>query len=318
MDRRVTLRTSEKDTGRRLDEVLRAALAEAGLPVSKAALRTLVMAGAVRVDGRPARTPGRIVGAGLRLEARVDPGRLGAGRAASVRRPAPLSVPVLFEDEALLAVDKPPGLPTVPTADPSRASLVSVLAGMRGAEAYLAVHQRLDRDTSGVVLFAKDEAANPGLAAAFAGHAVEKVYHALTARPREGPPRRWRTVSRLARAGRGRQASVTAGGQRAETTFERLESWPRALLVEARPLTGRTHQIRVHLRDAGLPILGDLVYGTARRGALRVGRLMLHAHRLALRHPVTGRRIEIVSPYPPDFRRVLQSLRETRAGRDMK
>src|SRR5262249_34115511 len=140
---------------------------------------------------------------------------------------------VLYRDDILIAVDKPPGLPTVPTADPRRPSLAAAvkafLAARRPdappAEPYLAVHQRLDRDTSGVVLFAIDPAANAGLAAAFAGRAVEKTYDALTRRPRERLPRRF-TVD----------APVTEDGAAARTELTVAKVLARGLLVEARPL----------------------------------------------------------------------------------
>src|SRR5262249_56575936 len=111
-----------------------------------------------------------------------------------------------YEDDVLVAFDKPPGLPTHQTADPSRPHLVGLvkaqLAKATGHEPYLAVHHRLDRDVSGVVLFAKDAAANPGLARAFAGREVLKLYHALTIAPRGDVPDTWTVRDRLAPAGR--------------------------------------------------------------------------------------------------------------------
>jgi len=216
---------------------------------------------------------------------------------------------VLYEDDALLAVDKPPGLLTVPSADPRRPSLVAAVKAFlaarrhaRGAgEPYLAVHQRLDRDTSGVVLFATDPAANPGLAAAFAGRSVEKAYEALTHLPPERPPRRF-TV----------ESPVTADGAFARTDVTVVEALPGGLLVEARPLTGRKHQIRIHLARIGAAILGDDVYGPPRtRGS--VPRLMLHARRLALEHPLTGSRLVIESAPPADFRAALAAIRSLAA-----
>jgi len=104
-------------------------------------------------------------------------------------------------------------------------------------------------------------------------------------------------------------ASLRSGGVPAQTDFALLEVFPQGLLVEAHPRTGRKHQIRVHLAEAGLPILGDQVYG----GGAGVPRSMLHARSLAFRHPLTGADIVIRSPYPEDFRRVLRALRVRRA-----
>src|SRR5262249_30048165 len=161
--------------------------------------------------------------------------------------------------------------PTVPTADPRRPSLAAAvkafLAARRPdappAEPYLAVHQRLDRDTSGVVLFAIDPAANAGLAAAFAGRAVGKTYDALTRRPRARLPRRFTA-----------DAPVPEDGAAARTEPPVAKVLARGLLVEARPLTGRKHQIRTPLARTGAPILGDDRY--APRGGTSVPRLMLH------------------------------------------
>lgn len=267
------------------------------------------MAGAVRVEGRPVRRPGMVVGARKRLEAAVDPDRL-APTAPAVRAE---TLRVLYEDDVILGVDKPAGLPTHATADPERPHLIALarayLAARGHATPYLGVHQRLDRDTSGVVIFAKHALANPSLADAFARREVEKTYHALTVRPSAPPPSRWRAQGRLAPSGKRRMTSVESGGQESETLFQVLESHPRGLLVEARPLTGRKHQIRVHLADAGLAIRGDEVYGSAEG---RASRLMLHAIRLALSHPLSGEPLLIESPYPRDFEDALSRLRQGR------
>jgi 23S rRNA pseudouridine1911/1915/1917 synthase len=301
-----TLRTTAAHEGQRLDHVLASWLPAAlGAPLSRASLRRLVMAGAVSVNGRVLRRPGRPLRAGLRIEARVSVDRLQRGPADGDRSFVVSDADVLYRDDVLIAVDKPPGLPTVPTADPRRPSLVGAVKAFIAAERpdpgltepYLAVHQRLDRDTSGVVLFATDPAANPGLAAAFAGRAVEKTYQALTESPRERLPRRF-TVDE----------PVGADGATAETELTVLKVLPRGLLVEARPRTGRKHQIRIHLAEAGAPILGDDRY--AARGPSSVPRLMLHACRLALAHPLTGAPIVIESPLPADFRRALAGLAE--------
>jgi RluA family pseudouridine synthase len=223
--------------------------------------------------------------------------------------PQPASLAVLYRDAVLLAVDKPPGLPTHATADPSRPNLVArakaMLAGPEDPDPYLAVHHRLDRDVSGVVLFATDRAANAGLSRAFMGREVEKVYHAITVRPRGEVPERWTARDRLAAAGKRRVVRAGSLGLSAETRFRVLERWARGLLVEAVPLTGRKHQIRAHLALGGLPILGDLTYGAPPRSAPRV---MLHATQLALAHPTSGAPLVIAAPYPEDFREALRSL----------
>lgn len=280
----------------RLAEALGRWLADAlGRPVPRARVRAMVSAGAVRVDGIAWKSPGRPLRAGQRLEAVVRPGLL-VPRAERTDRAFRLDEgAVLFRDGAVLAVDKPPGLPTHPTADPARPSLVAhverYVAG-GGARPYVAVHQRLDRDTSGVVLFATDRRANEGLARAFAGRLAEKTYLALTARPPEVPG--------------GRRLLSFPLEKPAETEVVVREVFADALLVEARPRTGRRHQVRAHLALAGMPVLGDRVHGHA---GDRAPRTMLHASRLALPHPLTGEPLVIESPPPADFAALLARLR---------
>ncbi len=279
-----------------------------GRPLTRSAVRRLVMAGAVRVDGRPARRPGAPVRAGARLDAAVDLERVARHDLAGDRPFVLTRLAVLHEDGAVLIVDKPPGLPTHATADPSRPHLVGAVLrwldrGPMGPP--LGVHQRLDRDTSGVVLFAKTAAANAVLARQFEAREVEKTYLALTRRPPRLPPERWHARGRLAidRAGR---VTVSAEGVAAETAFTRVRTLARALLIEAQPLTGRKHQIRAHLAAGGTPILGDPLYGDPATDPVAAPRAMLHAARLRLAHPTTGAPLIVESPLPADMRAVLE------------
>ena len=297
-----------REVGRRLVDVLREWLRERlSDEVPMARVRALVASGGVRVDGDVVRAPGRPLRRGEHVEALLDPEELRA-RAVRVDRPFELTADrVLFLDDALIAIDKPPGLPTHATADPSRPSLVGHVERFlesRGLQATLAVHQRLDRDTSGVVIFGLDPRANEGLARAFAERLAEKRYLALTAPPREPVPPRFRVSAAIGPTTAG-QPSVRVGGpgaRAAETDVIVREHLDGALLVEARPLTGRRHQVRVHLAHAGVPILGDELYG---RADPRVPRLMLHAWRLALTHPITGEPLRLEAPIPADFATVL-------------
>ena len=310
-------RVAPSQAGLRLADVLASWLGEAvAHPVPMARVRALVAAGGVRVNGEVVRAAGRPVRAGQRVEALVRPELLRPRATASDRPFRLTSAGVLFRDEALLAVDKPPGLPTHATADASRPSLVGHVERFlreAGAGSYVAVHQRLDRDTSGVVLFAIDPRANENLARAFAGRGVEKTYVALVARPAILPGRGLRVSAPLSAPGPGGGRRVRVGGEGAKTAETEVvvqEVLADALLVEARPLTGRKHQVRAHLAHAGMPILGDPVYGDA---GGRAPRLMLHARRLALSHPVTGQPLAIESRLPADFEALLARLRS--AGR---
>jgi 23S rRNA pseudouridine955/2504/2580 synthase len=314
-ERRLSLRTTAAHSGQRLDEVLNSWLPQAlGQPLSKAKIRRLVMAGAVRVDGLVSRRPGSLLAVGRAVDVRV---RLSLFEDRTSRdMPFVLTAArVLYEDEWVIAVDKPPALPTAPTVDPGRPSLFAAvrawLSHRAGRECYLGLHQRLDRDTSGVVLFAKDARVNPALAGAFAGHQVVKTYHALVGLPVKILPRQWRVRSSLATVGKGREArvkSVTDGGAPSETAFAVREVLHRGLVVEAQPRTGRKHQIRVHLAERGLAILGDDLYGGRGLVGLAVPRLMLHAARLELLHPATRVPLVVESAYPEDFRRVRTAL----------
>lgn len=297
------------EAGARLvDTVARWLVAHLSRPVPMARVRALVAAGGVRVDGRPLRAAGRPLRAGQHVEVLLRPDRL-APRAALTDRAFAISPSaVLYRDDALLAVDKPPGLPTHPTADPSRPSLVAHVRRFLaedGREAYVGVHQRLDRDTSGVVLLAVDRAANAGLARDFAGRRVRKSYLALTARPASPPHGVLRVRAPLSASGRpGRVTVGSEGAKAARTVVAVREVLPGALLVEARPLTGRKHQVRAHLAHAGLPVLGDVAYGGP-----PAPRVMLHAWRLRLRHPLTGEPLRLESPLPADFRAALARAR---------
>ncbi len=309
---RLERRVAAHEAGRRLVDVLSPWLRERlSDPVPMARVRALVAAGGVRVDGVVVRAAGRPLRRGEHVQALVRPTLLRA-RASLLDRPFELRpAHILFDDGVVLAVDKPPGLPTHATADPARPSLVAHVERFlraRGSPAIPAVHQRLDRDTSGVVLFGLDPRANAGLAHAFAERLAKKTYLAITLSSSVRPARRFRISAPLGAAGRGREG-VRVGGKGAkpaETDVVVRELLEGAFLVEASPLTGRRHQLRAHLAHAGLPVLGDRVYGGP---GPKVPRLMLHAWRLALPHPMTGERLEIESPIPADLADVLASLR---------
>jgi 23S rRNA pseudouridine1911/1915/1917 synthase len=306
VDDRLVRRVAQREDGRRLVDVLLEWLQERlSAEVPMARVRALVASSGVRVDGAVVRAPGRLLRRGQHVEAPVDPARL-QSRALRLDRPFELTAErILFRDSFLLAVDKPPGLPTHATADRSRPSLVAHVerflaaagpgAGPAVGAPTVAVHQRLDRDTSGVVVFGLDPRANAGLVRAFAGRLAHKAYLAITAAPRTRAAKRFRV-------------DVPLGPDRRPAVTDVLvqEALKDALLVEARPLTGRKHQVRAHLAHAGLPILGDPVYG---RSDARAPRLMLHAWRLELPHPVTGEPLRLEAEVPADFAAVLAERR---------
>jgi len=228
-------------------------------------------------------------------------------------------VRVLHEDDALLAVDKPAGALCVRgRAGAAEPSLVDELAASRGEKLFI-VH-RLDRGTSGVLLVARTAAAHRALNLAFERSEIEKTYLALV----RGAPKQEFSVDVAlmdARRGRSRVAAAGETGKPARTDFKVVERFGDSFaLLEARPKTGRTHQIRVHLRHAGFPLAVDSQY--ARVDALLRGELgltpaeevvlartPLHASALRLAHPATGAELVVWAPMPPDLAAALDLLR---------
>lgn len=212
-------------------------------------------------------------------------------------------IPVLFEDDDLLAVDKPEGLPAVPGGTKGSVSLLGILRDGRGMRFYT-VH-RLDKEASGVILFAKNAAAHRHLNMQFAARAVEKTYMALVhgrVQVRDG------VIARpLREFGSGRVAVDAEKGKASLTRFAVVRTLGSYTLLRVHPLTGRRHQIRVHLYDLGHPIVGDPLYGD-RKMQREFLRLMLHARSIAFEHP-SGQKVIVKSPLPDSFRAVLERLR---------
>ncbi|HET9218674.1 MAG TPA: RluA family pseudouridine synthase, partial [Terriglobia bacterium] len=180
------------------------------------------------------------------------------------------------------------------------------------AKPYLGVHHRLDRDTSGVVLFTKSSRVNSDIADSFANHVAMKTYQAITV-SKPAIDAAWTIRNYLgpatARSKRRRYGAVRSGGDFAETSFRVISRYPQGTWVEAIPRTGRTHQIRVHLSEYGLPIFGDDLYGADPATEIpHVRRLMLHAVELALSHPIDRRALSVKSPLPADFRECLRQI----------
>jgi 23S rRNA pseudouridine1911/1915/1917 synthase len=273
--------------------------------LSRRAARDAVRRGRVDVDGTTVSEPGLAVPPGAAIE-------LHANR--PVRRAVRTRLAVLHEDEDVLIVDKPAGLLTVPTEAREKDTLwtraIHYLQHRYGGRPYAGIVHRLDRDTSGALVFARSRGALHALQDLFRRHAIDREYVALV----EGSlPDRGTFDRDLVRTPGLRRSVAKAGeeGKRAVTRFETIERLPRATCVSVRPETGRTHQIRVHFAASGHPILGDRVYGPALRGAGPEGpaRQLLHARRLGFQHPRSGEAVSVESPLPHDFREALAALR---------
>ena len=259
-----------------------------------------------------------VAGQAPRASYKVQPGDIIA-----IRIPAPqptellaekIPLAVVYEDADILVVDKPAGMVVHPAPGHQAGTLVNALlahvpdlAGI-GGEIRPGIVHRLDKDTSGLLVVAKNDSALRNLQAQFKGREVHKTYVALV----EGEPKATKGVieAPIGRdpTHRKRMAVVARGGREARTEYTVRERFPGYTLVEAEPVTGRTHQIRIHLAYIGHPVVGDPVYGF-RKQPLGLRRQFLHAARLAFLLPGTGQPVAFVSELPAELKGVLDGLR---------
>ena len=305
------LAVDEAGAGQRVDNFLLRVLK--GVP--KSHIYRILRSGEVRVNRLRVKPDVRLV---LGDELRIPPIRTGVP-AAGKRKPPPLSasIPILYEDDALIAVDKPAGL-AVHGGSGVAFGLIEQMRAARPTAKFLELVHRLDRDTSGVILIAKKRAALVGLHAALREGRVDKRYQILV----KG---QWRDAKRevtlpltkfLTSAGERRVRVEEVGGQAAKTVFYRRRVWtdvdPAMSLLEAELHTGRTHQIRVHLTHLGFALAGDEKYGdfawNKKLSKQGLKRMFLHARRLAFAHPVEEREVEIEAALPSELSRFLESM----------
>jgi 23S rRNA pseudouridine1911/1915/1917 synthase len=280
------------------------------LDLPRAEVQRAIVAGRIRVDGE-LRQKSYVLAGGESVSVDLD--------GALEIHPEDPAVPIRYEDAHLMIVAKPPGIPTHPTSSRRSGTLVNRLLGMGHPLSTSAgplrpgIVHRLDRGTSGLLIVAKDDATHALLADLLSRHLVKRTYLALVRGPVEHD--RFTVEAPLGRTG-ARVRVRRGAGRAAETDLEVIERFDRATLLEARPRTGRTHQIRVHLQAIGHPILGDARYGGGGDVAAGLGlaRPFLHAARLSFEHPVTGRRIEVEEPLPDELISVLGRLRAGRPG----
>ena len=324
----------------RLDKALARDVPEAAA-LSRTRLARLIAEGAVRVGGAVITDAKARVAEGDRIEIALPAPR------ESHMEPEAIALEVVHEDDDLIVIDKPAGMVVHPAPGSPEGTLVNAilhhcgahLSGVGGARRPGIVH-RIDKDTSGLLVVAKTDAAHQELAAQFAAHTVERTYAAVVhGVPEAGDPRLrglagvafeaggvLRVATQLARhrTDRQRQAVVASGGRRAVTRARVLESFGMpgaAALLECRLETGRTHQIRVHMAYVGHGLIGDPVYGGRRRLPLRAlppgaaeaadgfARQALHAGVLGFVHPRSGAALRFVSELPADMATLLATLR---------
>jgi 23S rRNA pseudouridine1911/1915/1917 synthase len=321
-----------ESAGERLDRFLGQAAAARRIALSRTRLKALIEAGEVRIGDSVARDPSTRLTAGTRIAFEAPPAE------DSPIIGEDIQLAVVFEDEHLIVIDKPAGLVVHPAPGHAAGTLVNALirhcgaslSGIGGVRRPGIVH-RLDKDTSGLLVVAKTDAAHQGLADLFADHgrtgSLEREYLAIV----------WggfdvtagKVIASVGRDPRNREKMAVMSGERGRhaTTHWRLEeNLGPASLIACQLETGRTHQIRVHMASIGHPLLGDSVYGSGfkTKAALlgnravsaltALGRQALHASVLGFDHPATGETLRFESPPPKDFARLLKALRATAAA----
>ena len=304
------------DAGARLDRFL----ADSVPGLSRTRAQALIRAGRTAVDEATITDPSIRVKPGARVRLVVPP--------AVDARPRPQAIPltVVYEDTALIVLDKPAGLVVHPApGNPDRTLVNALLAHCHGALSGIGgvrrpgIVHRLDKDTSGLMVAAKSDAAHQALVRDFAARRIDRAYRAVV----WGVPAPWRgkVVGNIGRhpVNRKKLAVVARGGKPALTRYRVVRALgSQASVIECRLETGRTHQIRVHMADLGHPVVGDPLYGRSRQraapeaaasaAARHFGRQALHAARLGFRHPDNGERLQFSSALPFEMAALIDSL----------
>jgi len=295
--------------GARLDRFLASALPD----LSRTQLQRLIQDGFVAVDNVVASKTGRRLTGGERIVVRVPP------PAPTDLLPESISLNLIYEDDDLVVIDKPAGMVVHPSAGHASGTLVNAVLGHDpdiegvGDKARPGIVHRLDKDTSGLIVVAKNDLAHRYLQTQFKDRTTRKIYLALVVgRPKTQVGRIEAPVGRDLK-NRQRMAVVSESkGREAITEYRVRESFKNFTLIEAEPKTGRTHQIRVHFAFLGCPLAGDMLYATRQSAGMKIEGLtrhFLHAHRLTLRLP-SGEERTFESPLPGDLENILRELRE--------
>jgi 23S rRNA pseudouridine1911/1915/1917 synthase len=286
--------------------------------LTRSAIQRLVEAGLITVDGRPAKPSLKLKG-GERVVIEIPP----PVPAEPVAEDIPLDI--LYEDGDLIVVNKPAGMSVHPGAGNQAGTMVNALLGHCldlsgiGGEIRPGIVHRIDKDTTGVIVSAKNDRAHLGLARQFKEHSIKRVYVALVfGSPKSDKGKIEGTIGRHP-VERKKMSGSSRRGKQAVTHWKVTGRYCGISALELRLETGRTHQIRVHLSEAGFPLLGDTVYGGAGRVAgirdtrlqaliRRLGRQALHARTLGFIHPVSGEYLEFSAPLPEDMAEIMDYL----------
>ena len=304
-DRIVSFRY-ERPTPERLDKFL----VEQLLEFSRSRIQGLISDGFVDVDGRLANKAGQPVEDGSNITVRIPP------PAPTDIIPEEIPLDILFEDEDLLVINKPAGMVVHPAIGHASGTLVNAVLGYDpemegiGGEERPGVVHRLDKETSGVILLAKNERAHRWLQDQFRLRKVDKTYLALVDSKPPTPSGRVEAYIGRDPSHRKRMAIVSESrGREAISEYKTLESFKAHTLLEFHPLTGRTHQIRLHCAFLGCPIVGDEIYGR-KKPSIRIDRHFLHAHRLKIVLPGDKKPRLFEAPLPAELEQILDSLRQ--------
>ncbi len=301
-----TLRFQFEGSGSsRLDKFLVSKLPE----FSRSRLQALIASGHIMVDGSAAHKSGQIIAEGDIIQVHIPPSE------PSTLAPEAIPLDIIFENDDLMVVNKPAGMVVHPAAGHSSGTLVHAalahapeMIGIGGERRPGVVH-RLDRDTSGLILLAKNDRAHHWLQDQFRMRKAVKTYIVLV--DGKPPTPSGRIEAAVGRDSVHRQLMMVTGikrGREAVSEYKTLENFKAHTLLEVHPLTGRTHQIRVHLKFIGCPVAGDTVYGH-RRATIEIGRQFLHATRLTILLPGETKLRTFEAPLPDDLERVLARLR---------
>ncbi len=312
-NRKIVLYVTGEDSGSRLDVFL-----SKRTGISRSASSRLILEQKATVDSIP-RKPSFAVVTDMRVVCEKEE------KKQSGLMPWETELSVLYDDEALIVIDKPAGLVVHPGAGNTEKTLVHALlakypqmAGVGSIERPGIVH-RLDKLTSGVIVIAKTQQAYIKLADAFKEHTHKRVYICICFGGMQKNSGRIETLINRNPVDRKKMTSKAKSGRPAITNWEVMKSWPGFSMLKLSLETGRTHQIRVHLSDTGHPIVGDMEYGGRGRAAnianadmrayvKSLNRQMLHAHILGINHPVTGEYMEFISQLPGDMAKLEQEL----------
>ena len=303
MDQIIELLVTEQNDGMRIDAYLRA-----NTEFSRSRVSALMLEGAISVEGIVQTKPSYKVSAGEKVVLTVPQTR----PVDIVPQNIPLDI--LYQDSDVVVVNKPCGMVVHPAAGNEERTLVNALlyhvhdlSGI-GGEMRPGIVHRLDKDTSGLILIAKNDKAHVLLSDQFKERTMEKHYRAVAVgnfREQEGlidAPIARHPVDR-------KKMAIVPDGKPSQTEWKVLERLKGATYLDVHLLTGRTHQIRVHMHSIGHPLLGDRIYAPNIKTNVHIPRLMLHAYSLAFTHPTTGERMEIMAPLPEKFAVTLEKLR---------